>query len=47
MGCDLDSAAAHLCMSRDVLERIYGLEDATVSGGRLTGQIVGSSSRGL
>ena len=45
MGIDLDTAAAHLCMSREVLERVYGMEDATVSGARVTGHVVGSSTR--
>jgi hypothetical protein len=45
LGIDLDAAAAHLCMSRDVLERVYGIDDATVAGARVTGAVVRSAQQ--
>ena len=42
---DRNGHAAHLCMSSDIYERKYGLEDATSVGEEVTGQVVNSRQR--
>ena len=45
MKVDRNGHAAHLCMTSDIYERKYGLEDATSVGEEVTGQVVNSRQR--
>ena len=47
LGMDMDYAAVQLNMSKDVLTRIYGIEDATSIGDEWAPQVVGSASLGI